>query len=380
MRIQINDPVLRKRLVIGRSAPPFKKLLMAIGLIVIGIGGAIAYFFPNKLNEVNHSSGVENKTQPVESKTSPTVEIQLPVPPNPPKTVSGEPPPLLHPSDPKTPFSSEEKTLPKEVPPAPAKVAETPPPVQPNPNSATEISLFTRVQEQITKQRFTSPPGDNAYETYQALLKIGSPQAQTVLDAIVTWYAEQGQKLVSKDKLTQPEHGNAYEMYQRMKEIAPQHPNTQALLNDIIKHATERMNSALKNNKLLGSDIDKVYDIYQDLQTVMSKSSETQRFLDKILDKLFERAQQQIIQQKYTTPRNDNAADTYQKILQISPHHPQAQQGIETLADKYYQFALSYQKRGHLEYCMKQIEIGLQISPNHSKLLQLKKEISEKPS
>ena len=380
MRIQINDPVLRKRLVIGHSAPSFKKFIMIIGVVVVVLGGVLVYFLPNKLNELNHSSGVENKTQPVESKTSSTVEIKLPVPPNSPKTVSEEPL-SAHQPPPASPSTPSEVVPPKEaISSPPPKVTETSPPVQSPSHSATEISLLTKVQEQITKQRFTSPPGDNAYETYQALSKIASPQAQTVLEAIVTWYAEQGQKLVSKDRLTQPEHGNAYEMYQKMKEIAPRHPHTQALLDEITKHAIERMNTSLKNNKFLGSDIDKIYNIYQDLQLVMSNSSETKRFLDKILDKLLERAQQQMTQQKYTTPRNDNAADTYQKILQISPNHSQAQRGVDLIADKYYQFALSYQKRGHLEYCMKQIEIGLQVSPHHSKLLELKKEISDKPS
>jgi len=311
------------------------------------VGGGIGYFFPQTLN--GELVKTETKTQPVESNKT---EVKLVVPP----MVKAHT------------LSSAEASMPPPLPPAPTS------------HPQEESRWLARAQEQISKQRFTSPVGDNAYETYQALLKITSPQAPMVLEAIVTWYSEQAQKLLSRDRLISPPHGNAYEMYQKMKEIAPHHPNTKALLNEMVKRVLQRATQQLKNNKFAGPEVEKAYNLYQELHLLSPESSETRRLLDKIINGLLQRATQQMTQQKYATPKNDNAADTYQKILQIVPRHRQAQEGINNIVDKYYQSALMHQKRGHPESSLKMIETGLQILPNDTKLLKLKESIAEKKS
>ncbi len=276
---------------------------------------------------------------------------------------------------------------------APTSSASTPvvstPEVQPKAILTAEISppkitnysvsdLLARAQEQLSKQRFTSPKGDNAYETYQALAKLDTDKANSLLDMVVNWYVEQGQEFIKKGKITQPKNTNAYEMYQKLKEMAPTHPQTEQLWEAILAKLKELTTQKVLPDKFTQANLNNAYALYQQLVTVAPNSPETQLFLNNIISQLLTQAEQQIADKKWATPKNDNAVDTYQKILKLAPANPQAKAGLDQVADKYYEIAVGHQKRGKDSSSLMMIKRGLEISPAHVELLKLKSEVGDK--
>jgi len=204
-------------------------------------------------------------------------------------------------------------------------------PKPPPPPSIDIDLLLAKAETQLAKAQFLSPKGDNAYETYQTLVKTAPQQAQAILDEIVAWYFKQGEEYISINKLTQPKGDNAYDNYQQLKEIAPEHKSTQALLNQIIKL-------------------------------------------------LHKKGKQQMGKQFYTTPENNNAVSTYQQILNISPNDAIAETALSKIANKYYKWALFRKNRGRYKACMTYIEKGLKAKPDDAELKELKLVVSSKLS
>jgi hypothetical protein len=119
------------------------------------------------------------------------------------------------------------------------------------PNTQETVNtMIERAKEQLARQRFTSPAGDNAYETSQQLAKIAPEPAQEIVNAIVNWYLEQGQRyLLDKDRLLKPEQRNALEMYQRAQEIAPEHPQVKEGIDKIVKECRRLASNYQKSGK-----------------------------------------------------------------------------------------------------------------------------------
>jgi tetratricopeptide (TPR) repeat protein len=239
--------------------------------------------------------------------------------------------------------------------------------------------LLAQAENQFNKERFTSPVGDNAYETYQQLLAIAPLQAQIVLDKIIAWYYHQGKKYLDQGKITKPSVGNAYQSYQRMQEITPSHPNTQALLDDIINSLTQQLERELGKISSASTKGNSAYTIYQELVTVAPNHEKVPSLQSKIIDRLMQRAKQQEAERKYSEPNGDNAVDTYKEILKLVPNHQAATMELEELVQQqYYQRAVRYSSKEDYETCMKLINKGLKILPNDRDLNKLKQEVEEK--
>jgi tetratricopeptide (TPR) repeat protein len=279
------DPFFKDRIKITKVPHPLKKWTMMIGIILLSV--MVYYRFPDIIQHITPEI-----TRPIAHEDTHTLTLS-----HSPKTVA--------PTE-----QLENETV----------VVSTVPVTK---SSETVERLLAKAKAQIAKTQYTSPKADNAYETYQTLLKTAPQQAQQILDTIVAWYFEQAQKYISTSQLIQPKGDNAYNKYQQLREIAPQHQTTQTLLSHIV-------------------------------------------------DALNQRAKQQMAKHRYTTPKNDNAADTYRQILKIAPDNAQALNGLNEIIEKYYGLALREQKRGRYKASMIWIERGLQIDPDNPKLNQLK--------
>jgi hypothetical protein len=219
MRInEISDPYLRDRLVLPQPPSSGKKwllifpIILFIIIVLLVMGG---YFFPQKLEVI----------QAFFAKEAPPEEVPIlnPVVPESYKdsTVTST-----------TASLTESFEFPEELT-ATAPVSENNPP--PIVQETAEV-LIARAQEQLRRQRFTSPPGNNAYETSQQLAKIAPQPAQEIVDTMTHWYLEQGQKyLRDKDRLLQPEQRSAFEMYQRAQELAPENPQVKEGIDKIVQ-------------------------------------------------------------------------------------------------------------------------------------------------
>jgi len=99
--------------------------------------------------------------------------------------------------------------------------------------------LKAKAQRQLKGVLLTTPAGNNAYETYQALAKIAPDQAAPILNEIVAWYFDRGKTLIERNDLIYPAKRNAYEMYTRMQSVAPQHTDSKAF-SEILLTALEK--------------------------------------------------------------------------------------------------------------------------------------------
>lgn len=260
--------------------------------------------------------------------------------------------------------------------------------VQPSvaPEGSTQSSkmvqqLLAKAHTQINKMRFTSPQGDNAYETYQILLKKAPQSAQEILNTIVAWYFKQGEKYIDEGKLTQPEErGNAYKMYQQLREIAPQHLSTQTLFSNIFNILNQQAAQQIQKDRLIAPRGNNAYATYQEMLIVAPDSQDTQQLFKTIVERLLARARQQMEKRHYTTPRNSNAASTYKQILKLDSENVEAQQGIDKIVQKYYRLAVMRRGQHRYKGSMIWIRRGLQLAPGHPELNQLKQEVREKMS
>ena len=428
--MHITDPVFKDRLEIKGHSHSAKKWALAIGIVLViiaGVSSAMVYFFPNTIQYVNKIlSGTPTAQSP---STLPPEATQPVVTAHEGANASAAPPVNTHetapaatdnasPSDHLTePAAPKAQPEPSAVPAkpittsavvtepiaaAPARPVATPsvraepvavpvkpvaPSVPAQPVTApTEPStdpketverLLAKGKKQIARTRLTSPEGDNAYETYQALLKMAPLKAQQVLDGIVDWYFKQGSKYIRKGRLAQPGRGNAYKMYQQLTKIAPEHQSTQTLLSQIKDALNQRGERQLRRNRLTSSKGKNAYATYQEMLTVGADSQSTQRFLETLVKRLLAQAEQQMEKRNYTTPKNDNAAETYQKILKISQDNADAQNGINKIANRYRKLALDNKKLGRYATSLRMIERGLQVAPDDPRLNQLKQEVIE---
>ena len=240
--------------------------------------------------------------------------------------------------------------------------------------SAQIASLLAKAKSQLKRTRLTSPQGDNAYETYQILHKIAPQEADSILDNIIAWYYEQGQKYLQRGRLTGTRN-NAYQMYQKIKAIAPKHPSTALLLQGIIDQLQQQFDKQFQRQQFLNPVGNNAYTTYQELMAVATHHQNTQPLRHKIVKQLLLEAERQLTEEKYTTPKHDNAVDTYQKILAIAPKQVEAQQGIQTIIQEYYQRALQQQREAHYRSSLLWINRGLKIAPDDPQLQQLKQKI-----
>ncbi len=398
---KVNDPVLKDRIVFTGDLQPAKNFtLTIIGIVVISVLGAGAYFYHDTIQSVisqfSQTQMAEAPEKMVPEAISPVVTAEKntadtktpPLGANIYETVSpivsSDASPRIELSN--LPKSHEEAVQPELSNDSSASKVEESPPVPTvaaaksqlitKPVSDSVESLLAKAKTQIASRRFTTPADDNAYETYQQLLEKAPLKAQLILDNIVAWYFDKGKEYVKKGKLIRSRNrGNAYKMYQKMREIAPQHQNTQNLQHDIILALDKQALIQIEKDKSKRFYGNNIYVIYQGMLAVASTHEKTQRLLETLVYRLLATAAKQMNKKDYTTPKNDNATDTYQKILEISPESIEAKNGIKKIVEKYYQLANTNKRVGQYTSSMSWIKRGLYVDPDNPDLAQLKQEV-----
>jgi tetratricopeptide (TPR) repeat protein len=407
-----SDPIIKERIKVVNTNPATKwTTLIGIFVLIGSLGvGAISYFFPESFQKMAQFGG----TTPVESASLPpnnTTASPSPVMSTGPETsikasqesistaqmsspsetavVSPEQvtqPPKLTASLPQPPItepvnrvSALAKSPVTTVPEGEIKKAETTSAPELKTQTSKQVKrLLAKAETQIDKLRLTSPQGDNAYESYQALAKIAPQQAQQVLDSIVNWYFQRGEKYIAQGKLTQPKRRSAYAMYKKISEIAPEHQDTQTLFNRIFDTLKQRAQWQIENNGLIAPKDNNAYSTYQKMMTIAPDTKDTQGLLKTIIDGLLARAKEQMAKKNYTTPDNDNAAYTYKQILKISENNAQALKGINKIVKEYYKWARIRRDQGRYKGSMDWIKRGLLVDPDNQELNELRLEVREK--
>ncbi|OUD12903.1 tetratricopeptide repeat protein [Thioflexithrix psekupsensis] len=274
-----------------------------------------------------------------------------------------------------------------------APLVETQPVVETNPPEITPMTipspvnaeanieaLKNKAKMQIKRTRFTSPAGDNAYETAQELRALNAEAADAIVAEITAWYIERGQYYLEQDRFFPPGKGNAYTIYQILENIAPQDTHTKELRNTLITQQEKLAKERMRDNKLIAPEGDSALDVYQVLEQYFPQDNATKKLKKTLVNTLVQRGQRQINQRKYTTLEDDNAYDTYSAILQIEIDHPKGIAGFEQIINEYIRLAQQRARQGREEHALNLIESGLRIAPSNKSLLDLKAKLTNTQS
>ena len=202
--------------------------------------------------------------------------------------------------------------------------------------------LVRRSEIQFNASKLTSPVGDNALETFQAIqaLDQNHPIARSGLNRIADRYLV----LAKKRKMD-----HAIELVNKGLEILPLHAELNA-------YRLELMDK-------------------QDKQQATQKVHDEKALL---VQNLIEQADRQFALKRLTSPKGDNVFETFQQIQSISPRHPAAKKGFNRIANQYLLLAKKKVSQRSLKTSLAMVRKGLTIVPTHKGLLSFKQSIEAK--
>ncbi|MEE4379840.1 MAG: protein kinase [Candidatus Competibacteraceae bacterium] len=202
--------------------------------------------------------------------------------------------------------------------------------------------LLEQAQRQLDDSKLDTPAGDNAYESYQAVLTL-DPDNQQARQGLAT-LADRFEQLAEQQS-QQGDFQASLETINKGLLIAPDHKGLRPLLEQVQAKRTEELEQ--------------------------SQEGEQQQRITQLL----EQAEQQLERLRLTLPAGNNAYETYQQILELDPENEQAKQGFQAIGDRYLELAERHQSNGSLQASLNSIAKGLGVAPDHSELLALRKTV-----
>ena len=199
--------------------------------------------------------------------------------------------------------------------------------------------LLVKAREQRELLKMSTPPGDNAYESYRQVLELEpeNQEAKKELARLGTYYQQQAEQHRRQGALQE-----SLEQIDKGLVVAPEHTGLQNLR----KELQAQLNAANRKAQLASQ-----------------------------VSQLLAKAEQQLRNSQLLIPAGDNAYESYLQVLGLDPENRKAQEGVARIATHYQQLAEQYRQQGKLQKSLVQIEKGLGIMPKHPGLLTLRKEI-----
>jgi serine/threonine protein kinase len=287
-------------------------------------------------------------------------------------------------------------------------------PVQPTQPPQVAI-LLQQATQQLATLHLTTPAGDNAYETYQQILKQvpEHPEAKAGLIKIADQYEQLAQMdrnnigknlaLINKGLQVFPDHAGLLALQQQMQQqqqrkvITSQPPATSTQLNSATPPPVVSKPAVVpppwsnaKNNSspplpqpaatpavkppLPAIPVEKPpAKLSQPSPPLTSKKPTVVPPTHNPVEELLVIAQQHV-----EANQLEAAYQTYQNILTIAPQNEPAKIGLQQIAHHYEQLARSTSKQGDLEASLLLINKGLSAYPHHQGLLALRAEIKRR--
>ena len=286
-------------------------------------------------------------------------------------------------------------------------------PVQPAQQQQIAV-LLQQAAQQLATLHLTTPAGDNAYETYQQILKQAPehPVAKAGLIKIADQYEQLAQvdqnnfaknlALINKGLQVFPNHAGLLALKQKVqaqmqpKVIASQPPATSTEPNSAtpppaasnppavsppISNTVDKLSPPLPppvatpvvESPLPAIRVEKPpARLSQPLPPLAAKKPAAPVTHNLVAELLV------IAKQHVETNQLDAAYQTYQNVLTIAPQNESAQIGLQQVANHYEQLARTTSKQGDLETSLSLINKGLSAYPRHQGLLALRTEINQR--
>jgi serine/threonine-protein kinase PpkA len=189
-----------------------------------------------------------------------------------------------------------------------------------------------RAQGQFQSGRLTTPPGDNAFETYRMLLAVVPGQAEALagLEQIAERYVHLAEAAREPGKV---EAQASLALIDQGLQAVPGHARLAELRTALGSGQAEAIRGLLA------------------------------------------KAEQQLVASRLIAPKGDNALEIYQQILALDPGNAKGREGLETIARHYHALAQDREQAGDLPAALGFVDEGLKVQPEDGGLIALKKAI-----
>ncbi len=201
--------------------------------------------------------------------------------------------------------------------------------------------LLDQAQQQLVAVQLTTPPGDNALDSYQEVLSLdaNNQQAKAGLREIANRYTQ-----LAQTKRAAGDLEGGLSMAVRGLTVQPKHPQLLSLRNRINQQLAEKAAR------------------------------------ERTVSQLLAEAQQRLEAGRLTEPQRDSAYDAFQKVLEVDPENQRAQRGVEVIAtqmraNRYLARAISKREDGDQKGVLRMARLGLDVDPTHAGLANLRSEI-----
>ena len=286
---------------------------------------------------------------------------------------------------------------------------------QPTPPQQIQL-LIEKAAQQLAALRLTTPVGDNAYETYQQILRLvpEHPVAKAGLIKIADQYEQLAQidqehldkklALINKGLQVFPNHAGLLALHQQVSEqmqrkvvnseqpAAATKPNQSAPLPPFVSNTSssplpvedsvnklsptplpQPVAAPISKPQLPSIRVEKPPAELPPSQSLSSTKSGETPATHNVVEELLVIAKQHLEANQF-----EAAYQTYQNILTIAPQNEPARIGLQQLADHYEQLAQLKSIQGDLEASLLLINKGLSAYPTHPGLLTLRAEIKRR--
>jgi tetratricopeptide (TPR) repeat protein len=291
--------------------------------------------------------------------------------------------------------------------------------------------LLAQAHQHLTQSRLTEPQGNNAFDTYNAVLMLDRKNQKALkglaqiakrfeqrarearnrgdipgslalieqgiridpkhgglhalkdsvdrrsgegdekhLRLIAQWL-EQAQAQFQAGRLTQPPGDNAFETYRLILVVAPGEAG--ALTG--IQRIAERYQRLAQIQKTSGDLKASQFFIEQGLQTIpehtglVALKDQIASSQGETIQSLLKKAEQQFVNSQLTEPKGGNAFESYKEVLRLDPGNQKAREGLRMIVHHYQTLAEDRQQAGSLQEALVLVNEGLKIEPDNGGLL-----------
>ncbi len=297
--------------------------------------------------------------------------------------------------------------------------------------------LLAKADSQLEQQRRYQPPGDNAAESFKAVLKLRPDEdralnglgliadqlgneasalldqgdeagSRALLEAGLGLVADrpsllalqqqlearikarqrqrweiarllaEAKVMVREQQFSTPSGANAHERYQAVLALNPKDPDALQALRALPGHIMALADEAGKRGELqlrinLLQQGLVIAPAEADLQQALEQAEQQQR-----LEQLLARAETQIEQRHLSEPAGDNAVTSLREALKLRPQHPQALAALQRIGTLYADLAEQQLAEEREDESLALLQKGLALSPNEPRLLAVKQQLEQR--
>ena len=229
----------------------------------------------------------------------------------------------------------------------------------------------------LNKNESTSDSTTASQTTKDFWLSSSENAGRSAIDNKVKKLFKLAENALKDDKLLEPPGSSAISYYREIASLDPENNEARKGLSVVEIRYIKRVEKALLDKRLAESDrlISAGLEAFPNspnLQTLRQKAA-SERIL--VIDELKNKAELNLAQNRLIEPENDCAVKYYTEILNLDPGNVLALQGLNKIGDSLVVQAELEYKENNLKKANLIVDNGLQIVPQHKKLLELKKEL-----